>query len=412
MKFFISYSRHDKAECKHIVDAIQDRGCDVSFDGDIEPGAAWSPWIEQEIETCDCFVALLSAHSAESKQCGREWEFAVHRRQETGRPHILPLRVGKDAKVPQLFANTHVADQMDDRLPELIRQVRRQLIAQARDFWGQAAFRQPVQLVVATRELRGGHWKTHAKVPKRAKPEGPRHWLAAQDVRAAVHLTNAVSQISGHGIVVLHDHEAQSRADTGCTIALGLGFNQLTYDRMKAFEALYRIKFGRSKQSKLRTTDHFSLGKKGRIKPQGGWDVALLARVVLPQPDGRRGVHFICAGRTAHGTAAAGYFLAERWPELANLYRNKHLSLNADSIAVALWHRVAQGNEPEIDTQVGLTSPEDQILFSTQRAFGIPPVSPTRTEESLARGRHRSPTRARVGKGAATPKRAAGRSSA
>lgn len=387
MKFFVSYAREDRHDCTHVVNALESRACGVSYDTDMPPGP-WAQWIEQEIKDCDCFIALLSPDSATSSNCRKEWKLAVSFHEQVGRPLIVPLLV-RDVAIPPLLRNWQVNRLAVGELPDLVRKVRTLLIPRIREFWGKDAFRQTVRLVVATRECREIEWKTFAETPQGARPETPYHWLATQDIRAAVYLANAVARFSGHGVEVLHDYQDHSQTDDHCTIALGLGFNQLTHDRSNAVAGLYRIGWGPSNAAKLECTDHFAIGAGDLLEPKDGLDVALLARLVLPKGNGDRAVHFVCAGRTAHGTATAGYFLAERWEEVADLYRDPklNLDLSSDSLAIALWHPastqiatvpVTLGHsitaKKEDDKQGALQGPLGQVVLATGRARGISPA--------------------------------------
>jgi hypothetical protein len=60
-------------------------------------------------------------------------------------------------------------------------------------------------------------------------------------------------------------------------------------------------------------------------------------------------VHFVVAGQTAPGTAAAGHFLAFEWKKIHKLYKANRRELGKHSIAVLLKHSTTRGSEEECD---------------------------------------------------------------
>src|SRR5581483_2883423 len=112
------------------------------------------------------------------------------------------------------------------------------------DFWGDAFYEADLQLVVAKRWLKGGSWTTEVTDPKAvdAVPKGVTNWLAVQDIRAAVHLTNSLQSIRPpHGgpsplsIQVVHSDKVNLVRRNRCAIALGLGFTRLTHELQDLF---------------------------------------------------------------------------------------------------------------------------------------------------------------------------------
>lgn len=76
---FISYSRNDVEFAKRFVKAIYDSGYQniwVDWE-DIEYAEDWWAKIEDGIESADNFIFLLSPHSAQSKVCFKEIDYAV-----------------------------------------------------------------------------------------------------------------------------------------------------------------------------------------------------------------------------------------------------------------------------------------------------------------------------------------------
>jgi hypothetical protein len=61
-------------------------------------------------------------------------------------------------------------------------------------------------------------------------------------------------------------------------------------------------------------------------------------------------VCFVCAGRTAPGTAAAGFYLAKHWQKLLKLYRAHDKDLNVDSMVVVVRHTAEPTGTQEYDS--------------------------------------------------------------
>jgi hypothetical protein len=81
-------------------------------------------------------------------------------------------------------------------------------------------------------------------------------------------------------------------------------------------------------------------------------DVALVVRIVL----GNGNVHFICAGRTASGTAAAGRYLSDHWDNIRDAYANHSgCDVSTHSLAVLIKH----------------PSGFDAVCNKTERAFQV-----------------------------------------
>jgi hypothetical protein len=123
--------------------------------------------------------------------------------------------------------------------------------AQEHDFWSDAFFESNLQLALAKRTLEGGRWRSDVNDPnmRDGEPEGVAHWLAVQDIRAAVHLTNSLQpirrrrfDISERGIEVVHGAKVDLNDRSKSAIALGLGFNKLTHRLIERFDdRLFRI---------------------------------------------------------------------------------------------------------------------------------------------------------------------------
>ncbi len=192
------------------------------------------------------------------------------------------------------------------------------------------------------RVTNGNPWEyfSQKEIREGATPEGASVWLAIQDVRGSAYLANTIHDITGKHVRFVTDRDFGTEQMNFCVISMGLGFNGVTHRLAKNFvPSLFDIKWGpSSKDTTLKLTDFFEIpGMKCQSRNQ--IDVALVARVVPPPETGRtQKVWFVCAGRTASGTVAAGYFLAERWEQLLNLYETYKKDCKKDSFVAVLEH--------------------------------------------------------------------------
>src|SRR6266852_2885986 len=89
-KIFISYARADGATLAQRLDAdLRARGFDSWLDtGSIRGGDIWTRKIEEAIDSCDYFLALVSRGYGKSDTCLAELQVALDKRKP-----IIPLRV-------------------------------------------------------------------------------------------------------------------------------------------------------------------------------------------------------------------------------------------------------------------------------------------------------------------------------
>lgn len=73
---FVSYSHGDKKSVYSIIDKFQKSGYRVWFDEGIKHGDDWRAFIENKIESCECFIAMISKGFFDSKWCPRELKYA------------------------------------------------------------------------------------------------------------------------------------------------------------------------------------------------------------------------------------------------------------------------------------------------------------------------------------------------
>jgi TolB-like protein len=88
---FISYSRQDEKQALHLLNLLRNEGYTVWIDQESIAGASiWSDEIVQNIKQSTVFIALLSAHSAESHNVSKEIALAAENRKV-----ILPIEIGQ-----------------------------------------------------------------------------------------------------------------------------------------------------------------------------------------------------------------------------------------------------------------------------------------------------------------------------
>lgn len=73
---FVSYSHKDKKDVMHYIDALEQQGFLVWFDGGIEAGSEWPEYIANRLASSACVLAFISDHYVDSKNCRRELALA------------------------------------------------------------------------------------------------------------------------------------------------------------------------------------------------------------------------------------------------------------------------------------------------------------------------------------------------
>lgn len=176
----------------------------------------------------------------------------------------------------------------------------------------------------------------------------------------------------------IHDKDAEADQKYYCAVSLGLGFNGFTHQLAGYFNpALFKIVWEKSPKRPELLTDSFSIGSSTPPMPPEH-DLAIVARIV-PRPDTGRAnrAWFVCAGRTAAGTAAAGYYLAKEWQQLLDLYKEHHKDLDKDSLVVLVQHNEDKSggssvHEYEYDETAELVRTDGKPVVSWGRVPGIP----------------------------------------
>jgi len=250
-----------------------------------------------------------------------------------------------------------------------------------RRFFGDAALKHDVALVCAHRKLdpfvSRDPWITHHPLPagiEKAAAEGVNLWLATQDIQAAIYLSGMLSRFTSKTVLLRHDRDVDRDEFDFCAISLGLGFNGFTH-RLAGWceNKLFEIQWGHSvKADFTTTTDFFSIGSDTVPQPPHGKDDCIVARVVpRTEPGKPQRVCFVCAGRTAAGTAAAGFYLARRWQKLLELYKKCGKDLSVDSMVVVVRHAADPSGAQEYDSTGVLAQDAGEPLIRWGRVAGI-----------------------------------------
>lgn len=164
-----------------------------------------------------------------------------------------------------------------------------------------------------------------------ARPEGT-NAVPFCDLKAAISLAE-MFEMHNVSFNIARDQGSDSHNErTKGAVALGLGFNSLTM-QLSATSALFDVDFpvidGR------RQKDDFIVASERHPQHDEKHDFALIVRTPVPCQDHKVRPMFVCAGRCAQGTMAAGYFLKLHWRSLYNLYIDEHRSFG-EPLAVEL----------------------------------------------------------------------------
>lgn len=131
---FLSYAHEDLEAAKKIAAALDAAGADVWFDKlKLETGDRFRQVIAKNIESCSCFVPLISRHSA-SREKGffrREWKKAIDELEEwrDDYPFVQPISIDDTPLthpgIPVEFQERH-ARRLSD-LPQFIEEAKRRI---------------------------------------------------------------------------------------------------------------------------------------------------------------------------------------------------------------------------------------------------------------------------------------------
>lgn len=94
--YFISYTHKNKPEAEAIYEAIKKSGYEVWFDSDLRIGASYNLIIAENIQKCDCVVAIFSQDYFQSMYCRKELVYAIEKLQKP----VLPIVIEKNLVLP------------------------------------------------------------------------------------------------------------------------------------------------------------------------------------------------------------------------------------------------------------------------------------------------------------------------
>jgi hypothetical protein len=169
---------------------------------------------------------------------------------------------------------------------------------------------------------------SHRIVPS---PKDVKAWLAYDDMLVAARMGKLFGSM-GRQVQIALDTDDDNWNESP-TIAVGLGFTLHTWKLLSASGLIKKVAVIWPQEETPSDAIKFNEIEYATNGPEDE-DYAFVARVIC---DGGI-VHFICAGRTAPGTAAAGRYLAEKWEEIADLYSSSKQPIDTVSVAVLIKH--------------------------------------------------------------------------
>ena len=202
----------------------------------------------------------------------------------------------------------------------------------------------------------------------KAKAKGVEHVIPYEDLRAAVALSQLFQRWNVKMAMSLDRSYAVSVQPTqrGSLIGIGLGFNHVTAKFAGMRPELFTLKYTDG-------TDDFDFcGEPHGFSSNEEYDCALVVRIA---GHGGDAPHFICAGRAATGTAAAGFYVANHWRDMLRFYRQQGQDLSNDTLAILLRFPI---RSPEY-------ADAKRIRFNPSKNSAVrtpPPASPDRPVNS------------------------------
>ena len=131
---FISYQQSSEPDASIAMQVYQALAPDheVFIDRKIPAGVQWARYISQELESADVLIVLLSETSIQSEFVTREIETAIRMARRSGKPFILPVRLGYDGRLPyqlavHLDSIQHLAWRTPEDTPMLVEAIQRTL---------------------------------------------------------------------------------------------------------------------------------------------------------------------------------------------------------------------------------------------------------------------------------------------
>jgi hypothetical protein len=160
-------------------------------------------------------------------------------------------------------------------------------------------------------------------------PKDVKAWLAYEDMIVASRMGSLFGSMCGRQVQIDLDNDEDDWTESP-TIAVGLGFTLHTRKLLDASGLNQKVGIEWTDNP---MTDAINFDGQLYNGAQADHDFAIVARVICAGSS----IHFICAGRTAPGTAAAGRFLQERWVDIAEMFASSE-DMAKKSLAVLIKH--------------------------------------------------------------------------
>jgi hypothetical protein len=221
--------------------------------------------------------------------------------------------------------------------------------AAARQFFGGAAFEHGT-LLVPIHRVPDTHRQRNESLPRWSKfptdvpypPGDPEATLAVEDLHGAIYLMKELGRLGANWDVV-SDSDIHFEKCINSVVGYGLTQDYVTGLESHA-RGLFRIgshDLPPDQEGRIVTLGFLQVRGLAPEPPEPGEAYCWMVRLVLPfAPPGSPGRVFLsCAGTNADGTAAAGWFLANRWKNVLELYETHKQKLETDSLALVLRYR-------------------------------------------------------------------------
>lgn len=99
-KIFISYARDDSKKARLIAKKCSEFGYDAFLDEErISWGENWQERIEEEIQSCDIAIVIISSHSFSSEWARKEWNVLCEEKWKRPEIKIVPVKI-ENTKTP------------------------------------------------------------------------------------------------------------------------------------------------------------------------------------------------------------------------------------------------------------------------------------------------------------------------
>ncbi|MFI5457740.1 MAG: hypothetical protein ACHRXM_20045 [Isosphaerales bacterium] len=168
---------------------------------------------------------------------------------------------------------------------------------------------------------------------RQTQPEDVTSWVAYQDVQSGAHLAQLLARVRIQRQIIFElDADRAGKGWDISQVSFGLGYNVMTDLVQRQFDKKARgeeqilalpfeVDYTRDSPKKKQFKTDNIIWQGEFFPPPENHDYAIIVRFVHGNKDY---VTFICAGRTACGTTAAGMYLAKHWKdELKSEYDKK-----------------------------------------------------------------------------------------